>query len=355
MDCLPRRLCAALGVAVLSACSHSAPFENPDRGTDQPFAPGDALRLTYNAGTDRAAAFLPDGRGVLFAFQRPGTRDGDQCLGLLPAGGGTALDEWCPRSAGSRDSTDRFDEPSALDAATLLYTRASRPIGAVSDAWSYLGTAPLADPEAYAVRVRFPFTAASGRLHLAPSFPVSLGDGRIAYLAQERVSAAPTPDDDPRLVEVGVEVAIASLADAAPPAPVAGTVRATSLAPGGAAGELLFTRPADRRVHVRRADGTVEVLHEFAAVAREPSLAAGRLVAVVGGNVGLWFEGVPATRTVQVDDGGPLVLVELATGAETVLSPPGTAWRRPRLAPDGGAVVAQGAGGTPDIFRLKVP
>ena len=355
MDRLARCIVTGLGALALAACSHTEAFENPDRTIDGPFAPGAPLRLTYNAGADQAPAFVPTGDGVLYAFVRPGTGDGDQCLGLLPPGGGTAT-EWCPRSAGSRDSTDRLGEPVSLDETALLYPRASRPIGAVADAWSYLGTAPVTDPDAFAPRVRFPFTASSGRLHLRAAFPIVLDGGRIAYLARKLVSAAPVPTGEGALlVELGVEVAIASLADDAAPAPVEGTADATSLAPGAAAGEFLFTRPDDASVYVRRADGTVEVLHTFAATAREPSLAAGRLLAVVGGSVGMWFEGVPATQTAQVDFGGPLVLVDLDTGEETVISSPAALYRRPRLSPDGTFAVAQTAGDSPDLHRLELP
>jgi hypothetical protein len=350
-----RRVVTGLGAIALAACTHTEAFENPDRTIDGPFAPGNPLQLTYNAGADQTPAFVPAGDGVLYAFARPGTDDGDQCLGLLPPAGGTAT-EWCPRSAGSRDSTDRLGEPVSLDETALLYTRASRPIGSTADAWSYLGTAPLADPDAYVPRVRFPFTASSGRLHLGAAFPVALDGDRIAYLAQRLVSASPDPEGEfAQLVVRGVEIAIASLADDAPPAPVPGTEDATSLAPGAGPGELLFTRPSDANVYVRRADGAIEVLHTFAETVREPSLAAGRLLAVVGGNVEMWFEGVPATQTAQVDFGGPLVLVDLDTGEETLITAPTARYRRPRLSPDGTFAVAQTAGSSPDLFRLELP
>jgi hypothetical protein len=65
---------------------------------------------------------------VLWAFTQPGTPEVDQCLALLPAGRGTGR-EFCPRSAGSRDSTDRYEEPAWIDATTVALVRAGRRIG----------------------------------------------------------------------------------------------------------------------------------------------------------------------------------------------------------------------------------
>src|SRR5437879_277497 len=80
-----RRLTAAVGLALaLASCGHSASFVAPGTGSDRPFAGGSPQRLTFNLGDDRAPAWLPDGSGLVYSFQRLDRPARDRCLGLLP-------------------------------------------------------------------------------------------------------------------------------------------------------------------------------------------------------------------------------------------------------------------------------
>ena len=63
-----RRLLSCVALAT-AACSHEQPFETPDTGTGQPFAPGTPTRLTYNPGGDYRAAWTADGSSFLYSWQ----------------------------------------------------------------------------------------------------------------------------------------------------------------------------------------------------------------------------------------------------------------------------------------------
>ncbi|HXI21885.1 MAG TPA: hypothetical protein VNH46_12395, partial [Gemmatimonadales bacterium] len=74
-------------------------------------------------------------------------------------------------------------------------------------------------------------------------------------------------------------------------------------------------------------------------IVRDPDVAGGRMIAVLDGQPNLRF--VPAFGTVQVDYGGHLVLVDLATGGETILPDNGMLYKRPRFSPAGDRIVVE--------------
>lgn len=341
-----------VGLALLTACSHSAPFTNPDVGNEGPLAPTEPLRLTYNVGEDSTPAVHPDGTSLLYAFTRPDIQGQDQCLALLPAGGGTQRD-LCPRSAGSRDSTDFYAEPAWIDASTIVLRRAARLIGRDRDDYVVLGTATAPDFEDVTARVRFPYTTPAGLTHLYPTHVTPLGDGRVAYIAETQISGLPCGPCPFDWTHVGREVMVVDLAGGGPPTSVPGTDYATGLSIGPNAGELLFTTAGDSRVFRRAADGSVDVLRDFGAVARDVTWRAGRLAAIVGGDL-LILTSVTGEVS-QVDAGGTLEVVDLATGEPVLAADTTLRLRRPSLAPDGRAVFVQTGASAVDLYRVAVP
>src|SRR5436309_1960365 len=112
----------------------------------------------------------------------------------------------------------------------------------------------------------------------------------------------------------------AGAASPAPPA-VPATLYASSVAPGGTADVIFFTLGGDSRVFRRvRSGATDSVVHDFGAagIARDVQVAGTRLVAVVGGTISFAYDSLLG-YAVQRDAGGFLYLVDLETGAETVL------------------------------------
>ncbi|MFL5505338.1 MAG: TolB family protein [Gemmatimonadales bacterium] len=334
------------------ACSQSEPFTNPDVGNDGPLSSAEPLRLTYNIGEDLTPAVRPDGTELLYAFTRPDIPGGDQCLALLPVGGGTQRD-FCPNSFGSRDSSDRYAEPAWIDAATIAVVRASRRLGRDRDDYLVLGTAASADPAHVTARIAFPYSTAAGIIHLFPTHVTPLGDGRLAYIAETQLSGfdcLPCPFE---LTHAGRNIVIADLGGSGPPTVVPGTDYPTGLSSGPNPGELLFTLADDSRIYRRAADGSVDVLHDFGGIARDVAWHAGRLAVIVGGNVDVPRSelGEPS----QQDGGGRLEVLDLATGESLLPTESGLLSRRPSFAPDGHAVFVQTGSGAIDLYRVEVP
>jgi hypothetical protein len=341
---------ALIGLSLLSACNQSEPFTNPDRRIDGPLDAAEPVRLTHNVGADLTPAAHPAGASLLYSFSQPGIPGGDQCLALLPEGGGTRR-EFCPRSAGSLDSTDRYEEPAWIDSATVAVVRAARIIGRDRDDYLVLGTARAEDPVDVTARLRFPYFTPAGRAHLFPTHVASLGDGRVAYIAETQIShlpCAPCPYD---LTHIGREIMIVDLAGSGPPTLVPGTDYPTGVSVGPNPGELVYTLAGDARAFRRSANGTVDVLHDFGDIARDVQWRAGRLAAIVGGDVVVVTSGFGELS--QLDGGGRLEVVDAVTGQSALPAPPELTARRPALAPDGHAVFVQAEGN--DLYRVEVP
>jgi hypothetical protein len=342
-------VCASLTLA----CDHSEPFTNPDVVRHGPLSPAEPVRLTYSIGEDSTPAVHPDGASVLYSFTRPDIDGRDQCLALLPSAGGIQQ-EFCPRSVGSRDSTDRYVEPAWVDASTVVLVRAARRIGQVRDDYLVLGTATMAELEDVTARVRFPYATPAGLQHVAPTHITPLGDGGVAYIAETQISGLPCDVKDCPYdrTHAGREVMVVDLAGDGPPTRVPGMDFPTGLSVGPGAGDVLFTVADDSRVFRRAVDGTVDVLYDFGDVARDVTWRAGRLAAIVGGSL-ILYENVGGELS-QVDGGGGLAVVDLAT--DELLLPADTTLRlrRPSFAPDGRAVFVQ-SGASADLYRVAVP
>jgi hypothetical protein len=113
------------------------------------------------------------------------------------------------------------------------------------------------------------------------------------------------------------------------------------VSPGDSTDEIYYTLGGDSRVYRRLlSTGEVTVAFDFGAegIARDIHVVGNEMAAVVGGRVS--FSVDPSMGPVQWDSGGTLHIVSLTNGGESVLDGPGL-FRRPRLSPSGGAVVAE--------------
>ncbi|HEY1126999.1 MAG TPA: hypothetical protein VGF83_04500 [Actinomycetota bacterium] len=135
-----------------------------------------------------------------------------------------------------------------------------------------------------------------------------------------------------------------------------GTDQASSVALA-APDTLYFTINGDSRVfRLSLSTDSIGVVHDFGSggIARDVQVAEGKLVAVVGGNVEFFVD--PVVGAIQRDFGGPLVLVDLGTGAESPVGPSDLTFRHPSLQPSGTHVVAELVSGrATDLWLLEVP
>ena len=328
-------------LALLGACDHSAPFAGSGHeDLDGPREPGAFARLTYNAADDRTASWLPDGSGFLYSSEMA-SPDRDRCLLQMGANGGTVQRTTCDRRYAHDDSTDRFESPAASAAGRLLFLRAVSTIGLQKGPRTHLLLGRLDDPVAAEPFSPVPYFAPSGRTHGYAAFPAWLGDDEFVYLGQYLWYQGSTVFPD--TFTTGLEVVRGTIASGVVSlAVVPGTDQASSVAAGDVPGTLIVTFGGDARVYrLDIATGAREVLWDFGAagIARDASVRAGRLVAIVGRSV-LYQEEDPH-GFVQRDEGGDLHVVDLATGATQVRSEADVLFRRPALSPDGRRVVVE--------------
>lgn len=281
---------------------------------------------------------------------------------MPPAGG--AIRRWVCRTTASDDSINVLEDPAIRAADLLVYVRATgslqlgRPIGPLAQ---QLVLATLDAPGA-ATRVlqTLPSTSPSGRPYEAISHIGWLGPSRLIYL--EETVRYPRPCRTCALDTVRTGIELVTLDFAAPTpvlAVVAGTDSASSVAVGGGAtGDTIYlTKNGDSRVYrYVFSSGQTDTVHDFGAagIARDIAFANGRLLAVVGGDVSYVVDSILGAA--QLDNGGELHFVTLATGAEAVIGDSMSRFRRPQFSPDGARVVVESwTTGSGDLWLLDAP
>ena len=344
-----------MSLMTASACGHSEPFQDPGETNEGPFDPAVPIQLTYNPGADLTPAFLPGDSVVLYSYEQSGALNPNTCIGALPLAGGTRINDSCPRSAAALDSTERYENPVPLNDSLIVLVQAFREKGEGFDELSMLGTAPWRAADQLVPRLAFPFASASGVFEVSASYLAPLGASELAYLALVDLSACPGTEafcPQPSLIRVGREIARLDMQATGDPSIAAGTEYATSAATGRTAGAFLFTLPFDTRIYERGADGSTVTLFDFGGdgIARDPMLAGNQLVAIVGGTVSQWTSGEGVS--LQVDGGGSIMLVNLASGTVQRVTDPLTRYTRPALSADGRTIVAEGDG---NLFRFDLP
>ncbi|MGH7644936.1 MAG: hypothetical protein ACREMR_05060 [Gemmatimonadales bacterium] len=289
-------------------------------------------------------AWLPDGSGFLFSRERLDRADRDRCLALMPADGAPIRGELCNRAVAAADSVDVYEAPAAAADGRLAYVQANSPRvpRSVTPRSQALVLARLDGGGDARVLLSIPYPGPSGRAHEGISQLRWLGPDALVYLAErvayERLCGLCLLDT----LRWGLEIVRLDLATPVPAATMLpGSDQASSVAVAGG-DTVYYTLNGDSRVlrYVLSRD-SIAIVHDFGptGIARDVQVAAGRLVAVVGGVVSFGVD--PVFGPIQRDFGGALLLVDLATGAETILSDSTMALRRPALAPDGRTVVAE--------------
>jgi hypothetical protein len=351
---------ALLLVASLAACDHSVPFQSGEYGPDGPFNSGTPARLTFNPGDDFAPAWLPGGAGIVYSAERVDRPDRDRCLAIQPPAGGVILDYAC-RTSASNDSLDVFED-AAIAGGRVAFVRAAShrfpvPIGPDARA---LVVGSLSDPASARV-LAVPFSLVGG-----PPFGGAyetaahigwLDSTRVVYVAQRERYPRACSSCVPDTVRTGLRLVTVEFGGATPVVTeLAGTAEASSAAVGATNDTIYFTRNGDTRVYrYTFASGDTAMVHDFVTgTARDISVAAGRLAAVVGGDVSYVVDSILGPS--QVDNGGPLRFVQLATGTETGFGTDTFRLRRPALSPDGTRVVFEDRiAGRPDLWLMIVP
>lgn len=152
-------LAIVFGIALL-ACGHSEPFATGPTGATGPLNADGQLTV----GSYGDLEWTGDGAGILIKTPRPtesadlpllpggGHRDPlDNCLGLIPAGGGSMTWHFCDRTLSHfRDSNDVFVSASIGPSGELLYAQSHQrpgfpfPVGLEAELWLGSRHAPYA-------------------------------------------------------------------------------------------------------------------------------------------------------------------------------------------------------------------
>ncbi len=347
-----RRALAGLAVG-LAACAHEEPFRPGAYGPDGPFNQSSLSRLTFNPAADRMPAWTPDGSAIWYSFARIDRLDLDHCLGRLPAPGGARVETRCRQNLAAEDSTNVLEAPSAAPDGRLAYVHINGRIGALTpDGGELVVARPGAAPERV---LRLPH-APGRRGYDRVSHIQWLGD-TLVFLAEFWIYVQDDLAGIRDTIESGVGIELLVPGDSLPRR-VPLTDWASSVALGDTAGVLYYTINGDSRViRHQLATGDTATVYDFGAlgIARDVQWRAGRLVAVVGGDVTAGFD-VNLGAVIQNDEGGFLYWVPGGGGTPVQLPDTAFRYRRPALSPDGKRIVAEvRMPGGPDLWLVELP
>lgn len=331
-------LCAAV-----AACGHSDAFTSPPYGTDAPFDPSPPARLTFNPLTDREAAWLPDGSGILYSAQQLDRRDHDLCLALLPPDGGRQRALTCDLSSAGVDSTNAIVSAAPAADGRLAFVGASSSIGSVSPFTEGIAIAPTVDARGAATILSRPYTIPGEPSHNHMGTIRWLGAGKLVFLGGNSAFITDCLGCPHDTVVANLKVVMLDAAAGASPTAVEGTDLPSGVSAGASPDEIYYTADGDSRVFLRTlSTGAVTVAYDFGAagIARDVHVVGSRMTVVVGGHVVFGIN--PTLGPTQRDSGGVVHVVDLGTGANQSLDQPALLFRRPALAPDGGRLVAEG-------------
>jgi hypothetical protein len=343
-------------LVALAGCAHGDIFQTPSQGSDAPRDPAPVpVRLTYNPGIDRSAAWLPDESGLLYSADRLDRDDDDRCLVILPPAGGQVRRTFCPLSLASRDSTDTFEEPAINADGFVAFVRTSRRVGTSTPQYNALVAGDTGAIDDAVTLHGIPFTV-NGQVYNVVSYLHWLSDEQLVYRAGTRQTACigPTTPASPcplANIETGRTIVLQGLDTAVP---IAGLDYVSSVTVRDS-DELLFTQLGDSRVFsYRLSTGATTIFYDFGTgIARDVQIAGSRLAAIVGGNVTVINPAFnpPETPQLQYDLGGDLVVVDLGSNVVQTFQAPAR-YRRPVLSPSGHHLVVESAG---DLWRFDFP
>jgi hypothetical protein len=329
------KLLLAFFLIASTGCGHGEPFDSEPQAPRGPFSQLLPRRLTFSQGDDRTPSWLPDGSAIIYSSEREDRADHDRCLTLLPAEGGTIVDQFCPTDPIQSDSTNLYDAPAVSADGRVIFHNVVSWIGQQKLGEAFLAVGTMADPVSSTPVTRLPYTAPNGKIHSSIRSPAWIGSTSVVYLAELLFYQGSTFYPDTFVT--GLDIVRLDLSGPVPVFEVIpGTDNASSVAVTGETGVIYYTLGGDSRVYRRDlVTGAVTVFYDFGPgeIARDVAVDGNRLVAVVGGSVLYQFE-APHNEFVQRDEGGDLHFVDLASSTHTVFEGDSVLFRHPVLSPD---------------------
>ena len=328
---------------LLAACAHETPFTQDEFGQDTTLTRGTDRQLTYNLGTDRTPAWRPDGTGLLYMFEQLNEDPRDRCLAELPATGGTIRTVVCPNTVQSLDSLDTFFEPAVGPGNKILFLReASLPNG-ITPMTSALMLGDASNPLAATAIQQYPYTASNGKIHQGISNIRWLTETRVVYLAEKVLYLSACGSCPTDTVHTGIEVVQLDLSGPAPALSIVpNTDEVSSIDATADPDQIVITRNGDPRVYqLTMSTGATIILHDFGPgqIVRDATVRGNRLYAITKGRIS--FEVDPVLGSVQRDESGQLVTVDLSNGSSSPVFVTERFFRRPTASPLGDHLVAE--------------
>ncbi len=341
------------------ACSHddlvvpAIITDKPPRGT------GTFHRVTFNAGNDLFPSWIAGSGEIAYSFAPSDRLSNDQCAGTIPAEGGTRRTLAC-RAGAASDSIASSNWPVVGSDARFVYVwEPLKPYPATARPDSALiYVQPLvADAAAARIVFRFPYVIPGVDVYTSATHLGWLNRDTVVAVAVADVSIRDCAGCAFRTVRAGRAVILLDLNSTSVLTIVAGTAGASAVTPGQTGHDFYYTVIGDSRVYHRTVlPDSTSVTRDFGTtgIARDPQLAGNRLITVVGGKIAYRVD--PVAGAVQEDSGGPLHLVDLATGTDAVLPDSGVSYRHPALTAAGDRLVAEGwVAGSADLWFFRLP
>ncbi len=332
-----RTVVVALGL--LTGCAHQDPFPDGQHVDNGPRSTTPPIQLTFSAGDDRSPAWTADGAAFAYALDREDGVAGDRCLGRIPAAGGTRDLTKCLVAADS-DTVRSLGPVMPGPGGRVAWIDARSLVGRLVPDRESIRVGGLA-PYDSGVAVRtFPYRAPSGLLHATATSLTWLSPTQLVYIGNDRLLVGPCSGCKPDTLLVAREAMRLDLSTTpATLQPIANTSEVTSLASPD--GETLYlTRAGDSRVFSRVGGDAETVVYDFlGSIVRGVTVRGNVLLAVVGGKVNYAVDPVIGAR--QIDSGGVLVRLDLATGAATEIPMGELLVSHPSIAPDGRSALVE--------------
>lgn len=347
---MPRILLVA-AVLLAAACTHDRPELSGPSEFEEPFTPGEPVRLTYAPGPDRDPLWSPDAGRVLYAFDQGRRLDSlvTGCVADLPATGGSRGPEICETDpTRTRVEMRPFWPARGSDGSTAFYRQYWAGI-ALNPGSSDLAVVPPGLGMAARSVLQFPYFApVTGRTHFALSHLQWLDASHLVYLARVQLNSTM------ERVNSGIEIVVFTVDSGIAGAHVIpGTLYASSVARGATGDTIYYTLGGDSLVYRRvLSTGAIDTVYSFGdlGIVRDVQVRGGKLVAVVGGNV--TFHSHPSFGMVQDDFGGRIYAATLPAGLPVAVTDSVGLWQHLALAPDGSRVVGEMAN---DLWSVAVP